>query len=166
MAAEKSTPSPTKPVSIWDSTRHDPELWEAVHKLQYGRAAWRSIPEYAWAPVPHELKEGLRNYLCDRMTVGGFLQAVLTDDLYKAVKRAHITSFWALKEIIDIIVMWFPSPSIGSEFNYDQWTGITEPEVSRIIQARTILDEHEAEAVLEALEKAGVDTTPPSRGLR
>lgn len=77
--------------------------------------------EGEYALVPEGLREGLVAYVEKHRHPGGFLEAVLTNDLRKAVDRADVESMAGLK----YIVMWLfnraPSGCWGSREKLEEW---------------------------------------------
>ncbi|MCH8135375.1 MAG: hypothetical protein IIB77_05280 [Proteobacteria bacterium] len=64
---------------------------------------------------------GLLNYLELRYPVGGFLKAILENDLLTAVCKADPTSFSILKEITRLVNNFFPHEAHGSKAKVDTW---------------------------------------------
>jgi hypothetical protein len=73
------------------------------------------------AALPHHLQEGLREYLVARQPVGGFLTAVLANDLSGAVLRADPVSEAALKDLARFLHNHAPPDAHGSAEAVHQW---------------------------------------------
>ncbi len=77
--------------------------------------------EGEYEQVPEHLREGLVAYVTDHRYPGGFLEAVLTNDLRKSVDRGDEKSLAGLK----YVVMWLfnraPSGCWGSQEKMGDW---------------------------------------------
>lgn len=71
--------------------------------------------------IPLHLWGGLRDYLLDRVPVGGFLTAVLSNDLAAAVERADAESEKALPALIRWLNMHADSRAWGSMSKVRSW---------------------------------------------
>jgi hypothetical protein len=68
-----------------------------------------------------DILESLLNYAYRGVPTGGFLNAVLSNDLTEAVSRADsYNAFW-LKSIVTFIYMELPAPCWGSQDKVDAW---------------------------------------------
>lgn len=76
------------------------------------------IEEYG---VPDHTQEALCRYLFDGLRPGGFLECVLTNDLYGAVQRADTANYQALAEIVVWILNHAPSESYGEPEQMNFW---------------------------------------------
>ena len=65
--------------------------------------------------IPEHTKDALERYLEDRYLPGGFLTAVLSNDLFGAIGRADAENAVALPYICQFIYNRFPAGSWGSE---------------------------------------------------
>lgn len=81
----------------------------------------RAEIEAPLAALPHHLQEGLRDYLVVRQPVGGFLTAVLSNDLARAVLRADPVSEAALKDLVCFLYNHAPADAHGSAEKMRQW---------------------------------------------
>lgn len=79
-----------------------------------------------YCKVPQHLREAIYHYITEGRPVGGFLQAVISNNLIGATTRSHPD----VKEHIGGIVLWFlsyaPTDSYGSQCAYDYWTNHKE----------------------------------------
>ena len=86
---------------------------------------WKdTIPAHctAWVKaIPPGLLEGLDRYFTDHLRTGGFLQAVLQNDLVDTIFRAHPDSLRALAEIVYLIRDTAPPGSWGSCLQVEAW---------------------------------------------
>lgn len=73
-----------------------------------------------WSKVPHHLREGLHEYIRTGRSVGGFLTAVLSNDLAGAVTRADPGSMGSLKAVIHFL-QFMPADCHGSREKVDKW---------------------------------------------
>lgn len=72
--------------------------------------------------IPNHMHEGLRAYCENHRQVGSFLEAVLSNDLYKAVTKADTLNKSALANYVIWLRTYAPSESFGSEEAYEAWT--------------------------------------------
>lgn len=72
------------------------------------------------------LDEGLENYLMHGLKPGGFLTAVLANDLFGAANRADHWNRQRLPEIVNEILHKVPSLAIGSYEAVDDWCKDTD----------------------------------------
>jgi len=78
--------------------------------------------------VPEEVKASLARYVEHRIPTGGFLYAVLTNDLKEAAGRADSENFEALGHIVGYCWNEIPSSCWGSERAVAAWLNPeTEP---------------------------------------
>jgi len=73
------------------------------------------------AGVPVTLQDGLVQYCAARRPMGGFLTAVVRNDLAGAVGRADPVSMVALAGIIQFLHNYAPAPCWGSPIIVDAW---------------------------------------------
>lgn len=73
------------------------------------------------AGVPAHLTEGLIAYVTDHRPTGGFLEAVLSNDLSLALKRADHKSLAGLVPLVHFIVHHFPAQCHGSRAKVIEW---------------------------------------------
>lgn len=71
--------------------------------------------------VPQHTQDALARYVEDRLEPGGFLQAVLTNDLFRAVSRADIVNQQRLPAIVRFIYNRCPMGCHGSQEAYEAW---------------------------------------------
>lgn len=72
--------------------------------------------------VPAHLHEGLLRYLHDRILPGGFMQAVLCNDLQQAVCRADPVSLAGLRALVEFLQWDCPAEAWGSRDAVLAWT--------------------------------------------
>ena len=72
--------------------------------------------------IPPTILSALRRYADDHMPTGGFLRAVLSNDLMEAVGRADVESLAALHSIAGYVYNEMPGNCHGSREVYDKWT--------------------------------------------
>lgn len=73
------------------------------------------------AMVPLGLAEGLEAYIEEGQEPGGFLYAVLTNDLFEAVGRADRVNRLALTAIVEWVYNEAPSTCWGSKERVKAW---------------------------------------------
>lgn len=71
--------------------------------------------------IPVHTQDALARYVEDRLEPGGFLYAVLTNDLLGAVSRADLQNQRALAEIVKFVYNRCPLRCHGSYENYTAW---------------------------------------------
>jgi len=71
--------------------------------------------------VPKHTQISLTEYIERGIPVGGFLHAVLSNDLMGAVSRADASNSRALKDIVNWVYMCAPEPCWGSEAKVIRW---------------------------------------------
>ncbi len=64
--------------------------------------------------LPPHVEKGLRNFVTLGVVPGGFVRAVLENDLQAAVARADPESFAALKTVVNHVFNCLPGDSWGS----------------------------------------------------
>lgn len=74
---------------------------------------YESIPEYT--------KQSLEYYVVNKVAPGGFLTAVLENDLFSAVSRADTQNIESLKDIVKFIYNRCPLGCHGSEAAVVAW---------------------------------------------
>jgi hypothetical protein len=77
--------------------------------------------------IPFHLWEGLVEYLSDRRPVGGFLTAVLSNDLTTASVRADPMVREHLVDVVLFLVNYAPADAWGSERKVAAWLAAPEP---------------------------------------
>lgn len=81
--------------------------------------------------IPEHMQQGLRLYLEDGLEPGGFLYAVLTNDLAGAVGRADSTNVRRLPEYVQFLYNYAPAGSWGSERKVAAWMDARQKEMYR-----------------------------------
>ncbi len=71
--------------------------------------------------VPGHTAAGLSNYIVDGVETGGFLQAVLSNDLFEAFGRADGSNFDSMKEIVVFLYNDAPMACYGSADKMQAW---------------------------------------------
>jgi hypothetical protein len=71
--------------------------------------------------VPAHTQQALADYIENGVPVGGFLNAVLANDLIGAVGSADAQNIKALKDIVGWVCACAPQGSYGSEALYRRW---------------------------------------------
>lgn len=77
--------------------------------------------ESGLAKVPEHLRDGLRGYVLDGQPVGGFLTAVIENDLLNAVNLADEQSLAGLRPLMLCLYNDAPSPCWGSPDLHQAW---------------------------------------------
>lgn len=125
----------------------------------------------ALAQLPEHLQEGIRDYIEVGLPLGGFLQAVVQNDLARAVERADPFTSLQLKEVVKFFLHYAPGTCHGSKQAYEEWIKghekkIYERNVSRVKawgrdngNLSTFLAD-----VADTLQKVGVTVKQAERG--
>ncbi len=71
--------------------------------------------------IPQRVLLSLYAYVNNRQQTGGFLTAVLSNNLFTAIGKADSESLAAIREIVVFIHMEVPSPCYGSEQAVTAW---------------------------------------------
>jgi hypothetical protein len=81
--------------------------------------------------VPDNLHDGLIEYIADRRSVGGFLTALLSNDLAQAIVRSDPITGLFIRETVLFLFNHAPSPCWGSPAAVEAWLNdpSTPPEV-------------------------------------
>lgn len=79
------------------------------------------IPDSAWAPIPAHCRPGLELYIREGVTVGSFLEAVLCNDLRRAVECADIENRAALPNYVVFLFNYAPATCWGSRERFQKW---------------------------------------------
>lgn len=77
--------------------------------------------EFAGIAMPPALRASLDRYANDRVETGGFLRAILENDLCEAVCRADEINFQFLPVIVRYVYNELPAPCWGSKEKVAAW---------------------------------------------
>jgi hypothetical protein len=77
--------------------------------------------------VPEHLYEGLVEYLAARRPVGGFLTAVLSNDLTTACVRADQLVAPHIRDVVLFLVNYAPANAWGNETHVSNWLNEQNP---------------------------------------
>jgi hypothetical protein len=83
--------------------------------------------------VPGTLHTGLVEYFAARRPTGGFLRAVLENDLGQAAMRGDEINRWHVADIALFLFNYCPAPAWGSPAKVDAWLADPSP-VPEIIE--------------------------------
>lgn len=85
----------------------------------------RHVAEEGWedalAELPAHLQPGIRAYIEHHTPFGGFLQAVVANDLADAVARMNPASMYGLKRTVEFFHNYAPALCHGSRAAYEAW---------------------------------------------
>ncbi len=73
--------------------------------------------------IPEHLRDGLEDYIKNRVETGGFLRAALENDLREALGRSDEISRFALFDIVSFLYNAAPSNCWGSPEKVAAWLG-------------------------------------------
>lgn len=79
--------------------------------------------EGEYAAIPEGMREGMMRYVEDRKEPGGFLTAVISNNLIDAVCRADKANLPVIKECAQWFYNIAPSPCAGSPEKMRMWLG-------------------------------------------
>jgi hypothetical protein len=82
-------------------------------------SGWKRPPE--WRSIPEHCVDGLKLYIERGIRPGGFLQAVLQNDLYLACSRADIVNSLALVAYTKFLHYYAPEACFGSPEAMRAW---------------------------------------------
>lgn len=71
--------------------------------------------------VPPDIKESIDDYVQNRVPLGGFLQAVMANDLCEAVGRADADNMLTIRHIVGYVYNEVPPNAWGSKEKYYAW---------------------------------------------
>lgn len=74
-----------------------------------------------WGMLPFHMREPLQRYIEDGLEPGGFLQAVLENDLSGAVSRADSTNIHRIPDFVRFLQYYAPAICWGSPELYQSW---------------------------------------------
>ncbi len=97
-------------------------LWDQITDEDRETLIARIIEGLTQSEVPRHLRAGLVRYFSDGILPGGFLQAVLCNDLRAAVGRADPYSTAALGILVMFLVEHAPARAWGSREKVLAWT--------------------------------------------
>ena len=87
-----------------------------------------------YASVPNHIMPGLVNFVEKGWEPGSFLQAVLTNDLFRAVGQADDINRSRLHNITTFIYNVFPSRIVRTKKGYNDWLEVEFEERDRIVK--------------------------------
>jgi hypothetical protein len=85
--------------------------------------------EGSW--VPEHTQGALMRYVNHGLHPGGFLTAVITNDLIGAVTRADQWNVQTLPAIVMFMLNAMPAASVGSTENMDHWIKLAQEEAAQ-----------------------------------
>lgn len=110
-----------------------------------------------WAHVTMDCQEAIFNYLVHGWEPGGFLTAVLANDLYRAATVADIANVNNLAYVAKFIVYALPQASYGSYEQVETWCRLTDQEREAVLVAADLLPD-----TFELIKFIAQDHTEPS----
>ena len=82
-------------------------------------------------PIPQCIKEAFIDWALNAHPKGGFVTAVLENDLVRAFTKADSLNRTMMLEIVTWMVSNMPSASYGSVKNVKEWKGIPNSEYAK-----------------------------------
>lgn len=83
--------------------------------------ASQKLAKANWYLIPSHMHEGVKNYALEGIQPGGFLRAVLENDLFSAASRADAKNIEKLGNWAIFIHCYLPANSYGSQQRVDDW---------------------------------------------
>lgn len=74
-----------------------------------------------WSLIPAHCRDGMRQYIEHGILTGGFLEAVLENDLRRAVERADDKNVSALPGYVRFLYNYAPAPCWGNPGKVRRW---------------------------------------------
>ena len=81
-------------------------------------------PGLNYSKLPAHDQDGMRRYIEDRIAPGGFLTAVITNNLKEAFLRADQLNLAEMRMIVEWFYWVMPSDCWGSEEAMKTWLGV------------------------------------------
>ena len=75
-----------------------------------------------WSKLPPDTAQSLRQYIEGGYHPGGFLQAVLSNNLAESIKRADKENLASLADIVAFLSTYAPGDCWGSADRFEAWT--------------------------------------------
>jgi len=97
-------------------------LWDQISDVQRDGLVADVVAGLGNSAVPDHLRPGLVRYFADGILPGGFLQAVLINDLTQAVERADPQSSAMLPVLVWYLSAHAPACAWGSREKVLAWT--------------------------------------------
>lgn len=80
--------------------------------------------------IPSEMMEGIRQYIDNGVRPGAFLEAVITNDLRRAVEMADDENMHNLPAFVAYFYQHAPSACWGTRERFEHWTPAVAREVA------------------------------------
>lgn len=71
--------------------------------------------------IPERMQGGLKRWICEGIEPGGFLTAVLQNNLFEAVGRADIFNSKIIPDYCEFLWNYAPSACFGSVEEFNKW---------------------------------------------
>jgi len=97
-------------------------LWDQLTDAHREVLIAKIVEALTTSDIPHHLRGGLVRYFADGILPGGFMQAVLCNDLTEAVVRGAPGSLFALPALIEFLRWTAPERAWGSRERVLAWT--------------------------------------------
>ncbi len=107
---------------------NDRDTWLQARMLEPDAIAYRErcIVSEQWLNLPDDISGAFYRYVLERIRPGGFLYAVLCNNLLESVTRADAQNIGRLKDIVSFMYNVLPSGSFGSNEAVVQWLNGTQ----------------------------------------
>jgi hypothetical protein len=82
------------------------------------------IAEANWSLIPLYMQDGLRRWIMDGIRPGGFLCAVLENNLKESFMRADMTNKRCIDSYVEFLYTYAPSGCWGSKEKLASWEAV------------------------------------------
>lgn len=111
-------------IEVWDKQPRgltiEPEML-GERQMQKTPQMDSYLQDIRWERCPEHISEGLKNYILNNISTGGFLHAVLVNDLFGAFGRADEINKEQMHQIIQFLHNEVPAVCFGTQEKYIAW---------------------------------------------
>ena len=97
-------------------------MWDQVSDATREHLVAELVGALRDSGIPDHLRDGLVRYFADGILPGGFLQAVLCNNLHEAIGRGDPGSLFALPALVEFLRWRTPAEAWGSVARVRAWT--------------------------------------------
>ena len=108
-------------------------------RYQYFKRQVKQRCERSWGNIHLDCQEAIFNYLVYGWEPGGFLTAVMANDLLRAATVADVENVKRLAHVARFVVYALPQASYGSYDQVKTWLQLTDQEREEILVAAQLL---------------------------
>jgi hypothetical protein len=107
----------------------DADAWAARHKIAHDETASAGFsPGVDFSLIPEHMVDGIVNYVQHGIPPGGFLHALLSNDLVSAWSRGDDENRRYIGQWVTFLINYVPSLAWGSEEKVGRWIAATQRE--------------------------------------